>query len=65
MAETIPFDPDDINKQPLDAYGKDKFESELYLKDEYRKFKISTEVKDDLSASNFTRTKVVPRIIRP
>ena len=38
MAETIPFDPDDINKQPLDAYGKDKFESELYLKEQYRKY---------------------------
>lgn len=37
MAETIPFDPDDLRKEPLDDYGKDKFASEMYLKDEYRK----------------------------
>ena len=36
MAETIPFDPDSICKEPLDAYGKDKYASELYLKNEYR-----------------------------
>lgn len=36
-AKTIPFDPDDLQKEPLDAYGKDKFASELYLKEQYRK----------------------------
>lgn len=36
MAEVIPFDPDDLRKEPLDAYGKDKFASETYLKDQYR-----------------------------
>lgn len=35
-AECLPFDPDDLKKAPLDAYGKDKFASELYLKGEYR-----------------------------
>ncbi len=37
MAESIPFDPDDIGKAPLDDYGKDKFESEMYLKEQYRR----------------------------
>ena len=37
MAETIPFNPDDLRKEPLDDYGKDKFASEMYLKEEYRK----------------------------
>lgn len=36
MAETIPFDPDSLCKEPLDDYGKDKFASELYLKEQYR-----------------------------
>lgn len=36
MAETIPFDPDDLRKEPLDDYGKDKFASEMYLKEQYR-----------------------------
>ncbi|MDO4549824.1 MAG: NAD(P)-dependent oxidoreductase [Planctomycetia bacterium] len=36
MAETIPLDPDDLRKEPLDAYGKDKFASETYLKEQYR-----------------------------
>ncbi len=35
-AETIPFDPDDLRKEPLDDYGKDKFASELFLKEQYR-----------------------------
>jgi len=37
MAETTPFDPDARVKEPLDAYGKDKYASEMYLKDEYRR----------------------------
>ncbi len=37
MAETLPFDPDDLTKEPLDDYGKDKFASEMYLKEQYRK----------------------------
>lgn len=37
MAETVPFRPDDLKKEPLDEYGKDKFASELYLKEQYRK----------------------------
>ena len=36
MAETIPFNPDDLRKKPLDDYGKDKFASEMYLKEQYR-----------------------------
>lgn len=35
-AEQLPFDPDDLLKEPLDDYGKDKFASELYLKEQYR-----------------------------
>lgn len=31
MAETIPFDPDDLRKEPLDDYGKDKFAKEIFL----------------------------------
>jgi Nucleoside-diphosphate-sugar epimerases len=37
MAETIPFNPDDLRKEPLDEYGKDKFASEMFLKEQYRK----------------------------
>lgn len=36
-AEVLPFNPDDMNKQPLDEYGKNKFASEKYLKDLYLK----------------------------
>ena len=36
MAETLPFIADDLKKAPLDEYGKDKFASELYLKEQYR-----------------------------
>ena len=36
MAETVPFDPDSLRKEPLDDYGKDKFASEMYLKKQYR-----------------------------
>lgn len=35
-AETIPFDPNDLRKDPLDDYGRDKFASEMYLKDQFR-----------------------------
>jgi len=35
-AEILPFDPDDLQKDPLDPYGKDKFASELFLKEKYR-----------------------------
>nr|WP_314466323.1 NAD-dependent epimerase/dehydratase family protein [uncultured Clostridium sp.] len=35
-AEMLPFNPDDIKKEALDEYGENKFQSELYLKDEYR-----------------------------
>ncbi len=37
MAETVPLDPDDLRKEPLDDYGKDKFASETYLKEQYRR----------------------------
>jgi nucleoside-diphosphate-sugar epimerase len=37
MAEILPFNKDDMNKVPLDEYGKDKLASEMYLKEEYRK----------------------------
>src|SRR5574344_122097 len=36
-AEVLPFNPDDMNKQPLDEYGKNKFASEMYLKNLYLK----------------------------
>jgi len=36
-AETLPFNPDDLNKEPMDDYGKDKFASERYLKSFYRR----------------------------
>jgi nucleoside-diphosphate-sugar epimerase len=36
-AEVLPFAPDDLNKEPLDEYGKQKFASEIYLKDLYRR----------------------------
>lgn len=36
MAETIPFDPDDLRKEPLDNYGQDKLASEIYLKEQYQ-----------------------------
>ena len=36
-AEALPMRPDDLQKQPLDDYGKNKFASELYLKDVWRK----------------------------
>lgn len=35
--EILPFQPDDLKKQPLDEYGKQKFASEIYLKDLYRR----------------------------
>lgn len=37
MAETIPFDPDDLKKEPFDDYGKDKLASEMNLREQYRK----------------------------
>ena len=33
----LPLDPNDPNKEPLDEYGKNKFQSELYLKEQYQK----------------------------
>lgn len=36
-AEVLPFRPDDLKKEPLDDYGKEKFASELYLKELYRR----------------------------
>ena len=36
-AEVLPFNPDDEKKEPLDEYGKQKFQSELYLKERYRR----------------------------
>lgn len=36
MAEWLPLDPNDGKKEPLDAYGKDKFASEMYLKKQYK-----------------------------
>ena len=36
MSEFLPSDPNDM-KEPLDEYGIDKFKSEVYLKEEYRK----------------------------
>ena len=35
-AEILPFNPDDLEKSPLDHYGEDKFASEMYLKEQYR-----------------------------
>lgn len=35
MAETVPFDPDSLRKEPLDDYSKDKFASEMFLKEQY------------------------------
>lgn len=35
-AEVLPFDPDAAAKEPLDAYGEDKYASECYLKEQYR-----------------------------
>ena len=34
-ATTLPLDPNDPNKQPIDEYGKNKFLSEQYLKQQY------------------------------
>lgn len=36
ISEVLPLDPDDLKKQPIDEYGKNKFASELYLKELYR-----------------------------
>lgn len=36
MVETIPFDPDDLRKDPLDNYGQAKLASEIYLKEPYQ-----------------------------
>jgi nucleoside-diphosphate-sugar epimerase len=36
-AELLPFNPDSTQKEPLDQYGKDKFASEMYLKEQYQK----------------------------
>jgi len=36
-AEVIPFDPNDPCKEPLDPYGVDKFASETYLREQYRR----------------------------
>lgn len=35
-AEVLPLNPDDLKKSPLDEYGRNKFASELYLKEMYR-----------------------------
>lgn len=35
-AEILPADPNSMNKHPLDEYGKQKYASELYLKQEFR-----------------------------
>ena len=35
-AEVLPLNPDDLKKSPLDDYGRNKFASELYLKEMYR-----------------------------
>ncbi|MGI6254055.1 MAG: NAD-dependent epimerase/dehydratase family protein [Acutalibacter sp.] len=35
-AEVLPFDPDALRKEPIDAYGQDKYASELLLKEAYR-----------------------------
>lgn len=35
-AEVLPLNPDSIQKEPLDDYGKEKFASEQFLKAEYR-----------------------------
>ena len=36
-AQVLPFDPDDLKKEPLDEYGRQKFASETYLKELYRR----------------------------
>lgn len=43
-AEILPFAPDDLKKEPLDEYGKQKFSSEIYLKDLYRKENFPTTI---------------------
>lgn len=35
--ETIPLDPNDLCKKPLEDYGKTKFASEMYLKEQFLK----------------------------
>lgn len=35
-ATKLPLDPNDPNKQPIDDYGKNKFESEKYLKQQFK-----------------------------
>lgn len=37
ISEVLPLNPDDLRKEPFDEYGKNKFASELYLKDLYRR----------------------------
>lgn len=36
FARSIPIDPNDTQKEPLDEYGWQKFKSEMYLKEQYR-----------------------------
>lgn len=56
MAETVPCDPDDLKKQPLEAYGKDKFASELFLKEQYRKngFPVTIVLPGQISGPGWT-----------
>jgi nucleoside-diphosphate-sugar epimerase len=35
-ARTLEVDPNDLQKEPLDDYGRNKFQSELYLKEQWR-----------------------------
>ncbi|MDR2456640.1 MAG: NAD-dependent epimerase/dehydratase family protein, partial [Deltaproteobacteria bacterium] len=35
-AETLPFNPDDLDKKPLCQYGREKFRCELHLKERFR-----------------------------
>lgn len=44
IAEIIPFKEDDMNKLPICEYGKSKFESEIYLKEEYEKNKFPSSI---------------------
>lgn len=37
MGEILPADPDSLTKEPICDYGREKFRTELYLKEEYRK----------------------------
>ncbi len=56
MAQTVPFDPDAVNKEPIDEYGKNKFACEMYLKEQYRKngFPVTIVMPGQISGPGWT-----------